>query len=227
MIKYEDIKAVYVNHMGTDLDVVNAARVSFDKASSHLSKSDEWLIKYLSDHDHFSPFTHVMITLRETVPIPIARQRFKHTIGFTYNEVSRRYVDSAPSYYKPDKWRGRADHVKQGSSETTVDINPPNYFGRRTMVDAYESSLQQANYAYELLLKRGVCPEQARFVLPQAAMVEYIATGSLYAFARAYRLRSSPDAQKESRDLAKFWNDIIRALYPVSWKQLVGGDDNE
>ena len=127
------MQAELISCLGTDLTVVNAARVSFDKESDwevnhsvrkELSSKDAALIRYLAKHNHFTPFTHCMITLRETIPIFVARQRFKHTIGFSYNEVSRRYVDDTPEFYTPDTWRGKADNAKQGSSEKEIDINP-------------------------------------------------------------------------------------------------------
>ena len=128
------MRAEYIDHLGSDLTCVNAARVSFDKESDweyhekfsgavvkDLSDKDARLISYLANNGHWSPFSHTAITMRETVPIFVARQRFKHMVGFTYNEVSRRYVDDAPEFYTPDTWRKRAENVKQGSSEETVE----------------------------------------------------------------------------------------------------------
>ena len=129
------MNSTLINHMGTDLTVVNAARVSFNKESDWehvtpagrlvgvLTEKDEKLINYLGKHNHFTPFTHCTITMREDVPIFIARQRFKHTIGFSYNEISRRYVDSLPEFYTPKEWRKRAENAKQGSSDEVVDID--------------------------------------------------------------------------------------------------------
>lgn len=222
------MKAELISCLGTDLTVVNAARVSFDKESEwavnhsvrqELSSSDSALIRYLAKHDHFTPFTHCMITLRETIPIFVARQRFKHTVGFTYNEVSRRYVDDEPEFYFPDEWRGRADNAKQGSSEEVIDINPPTGTGP-SMVDEYHHAIQKCRWTYEQLLRRGVCPEQARMVLPQSMFTSYYVTGSLSAFARAYKLRIDKHAQKEIQVLADKWNNIIKDLYPVSWEAL-------
>ena len=199
--------------MGDDLRVVNAARVSFDKESDNLSEKDKKLIKYLAEHDHFTPFTHCSVTLRETVPIFVARQRFKHTVGFTYNEVSRRYVSSEPSFYIPmdDEWRLAAEDKKQGSKDETIPINPA--FIRQY----YDGCVA----AYNKLLETGVAPEQARMVLPQSMYTSYYTTGSLAAFARAYRLRSSPDAQQEIQFVANQWDKIIRPLFPYSWSALV------
>lgn len=252
------IKAEYIDHMGDDLRVANAARVSFDKASEWVqrpyidgdagllsdeelpaqyeryedyplalddqnrelsgfmvSSKDSRLIAFLARENHFTPFTHCMITLRETVPIFVARQRFKHQIGFTYNEVSRRYVDDEPEFYEPEVWRKRASDKKQGSSDEDL---------RDSLVtDGYLALLDTAQHYYSQMLAAGVAPEQARMVLPQSMMTSYYVTGSLAAFARAYHLRSQSDAQKEIRDLAACWAGIIQPLFPVSWAALADG----
>ena len=221
----------FIDSMGTDLTVVNAARVSFNKESGWesiphagpvenlLSSADEKLIKYLAKHEHFTPFTHCTLTLRETVPIFVARQRFKHTIGFSYNEVSRRYVSDEPEFFYPDGWREKPDNAKQGSGEKYIDINP---VGDRPppMVDIYKHALKICKWTYEELLRKGVCPEQARMVLPQSMYTSYYVTGSLYAWARAYKLRSDDHAQEEIRDLAKKWDVICQASFPYSWEVL-------
>lgn len=216
----------YVNHMGDDLTVVNAARVSMDKESSWwtdndwvdvLNPQDRKLISYLAKHNHFTPFTHCVITLRERVPIFVARQRFKHTVGFTYNEVSRRYVDSDPEFFTPDTWRGRPEvSVKQGSSEIPITGEL-----EKVVDNVYDNALATCEYAYKTMLSIGVAPEQARMVLPQSMYTEYYVTGSLFAFARAYKLRADPHAQQEIQELAKQWDEIIRPLFPVSWSSLV------
>jgi len=222
------MQAELISCLGTDLTVVNAARVSFDKESDwevnhsvrkELSSKDAALIRYLAKHNHFTPFTHCMITLRETIPIFVARQRFKHTIGFSYNEVSRRYVDDTPEFYTPDTWRGKADNAKQGSSEKEIDINPYNL-----MVDYYKQAIDTCSWTYQELLRKGVCPEQARMVLPQSMYTSYYVTGSLSAFARAYKLRIDNHAQKEIQDLAKMWDSICSSIYPISWKELTSGN---
>ena len=219
------MKVELVDSMGTDLTVVNAARVSFNKESAyklnemgeHLEDKDARLLKYLADHDHFTPFTHVTVTMREKVPLFVARQRFKHTIGFSYNEVSRRYVDEDPEFYKPDKWRGKAADKKQGSSDVVVDINPATSSGSEAMVDDYDHAINRCVWVYKQMLRKGVCPEQARMVLPQSMYTEYYVTGSLYAWARAYNLRFTEDAQQEIQELAKEWDDIMIRLFPESW----------
>jgi thymidylate synthase (FAD) len=213
--------------MGDDLTVVNAARVSFDKESEWenitpagpidhlLTEKDTKLINYLANHNHFTPFTHCTITMRETVPIFVARQRFKHTIGFSYNEVSRRYVDDTPEFYTPDTWRGKADNVKQGSSEKTIEGAP-----ELEAKAAYKNVIEYCQKEYEWLMDLGVCPEQARMVLPQSMYTSYYVTGSLYAWARAYNLRSDSHAQKEIQFVAKYWDTIIKELFPTSWEAL-------
>ena len=232
------MKIELIDFMGDDLTVVNAARVSFDKESEWesippagpiqnlLTEKDTKLIKYLAKHNHFTPFTHCTITMRETVPIFVARQRFKHTIGFSYNEVSRRYVDDTPEFYMPEAWRARADNAKQGSSEETIDINP---VGERPppMVDIYELSIKNSLWTYEELLRKGVCPEQARMVLPQSMYTSYYVTGSLYAWARAYNLRSDSHAQKEIQQLADRWNRICIGRFPISWSALTEGSNDD
>ena len=232
------MKSELIDFMGDDLTVVNAARVSFDKESKWesitpagpiqnlLTEKDTKLINYLAKHNHFTPFTHCTVTMRETVPIFVARQRFKHTIGFSYNEVSRRYVDDTPEFYMPKAWRARADNAKQGSSEETFDINP---VGERPprMVDIYELSIKNSLWTYEELLRKGVCPEQARMVLPQSMYTSYYVTGSLYAWARAYNLRSDSHAQKEIQQLADQWNRICIGRFPASWSALTEGNDDD
>jgi thymidylate synthase (FAD) len=237
------MKAEYIAHSGSDLTVVNAARVSFDKESRWewtdepvewneygpvsyepavvLASRDAKLVRYLATHNHFTPFTHCTITLRETVPIFVARQRFKHVVGFSYNEVSRRYVDDEPTFYVPEVWRKRADNKKQGSSDEIVGPVKTTAFTVYGEGDTYyEEFLTVCQDFYKSMIDSGVAPEQARMVLPQSMYTSYYVTGSLAAFARAYKLRTTEDAQKEIRDLAVYWDSIISALYPVAWKEL-------
>jgi len=223
------MKCELISSMGDDLSVVNAARVSFSKESEYvydttwastekdLCIADKKLIKYLAKHNHFTPFTHCMITVREEVPIFVARQRFKHTIGFSYNEESRRYVDSDPTFYHPDVWRKRAENIKQGSSEEGIA-------SQGLTKEKYDKFLIQAKEMYDNLLKSGVAPEQARMCLPQSMYTSYYVTGSLSAFARAYKLRIDTHAQKEIQDLARMWDNICSVIYPISWKELTIGN---
>jgi len=209
--------AEYIEHMGSDLSVVNSARVSFDKESSYnsegeLSGKDVKLINYLASHNHWTPFSHPQITIREEVPIFVARQRFKHMIGFTYNEVSRRYVNDEPSFYKP-VWRNKPEHsIKQGSSGPHADQID---FNRE-----YSYVLDDCVGLYKSLLKRGVAPEQARMVLPQSMMTSYYVTGSLAAWARMYKQRIHETSQVEIQMLANLVGNIIQPLYPISWNAL-------
>jgi thymidylate synthase (FAD) len=220
------IKAELIDCMGSDLRVVDSARVSFNKQSDGSEpEKDAKLIKYLAKHDHFTPFTHCVITLRETVPIFVARQRFKHTVGFTYNEISRRYVDDTPEFFLPDEWRERPEgSVKQGSGQNLVTALP-HFYGQARNIDTSVYDLYtHAEDLYRAMLDANVAPEMARMVLPQSMMTSYYVTGSLMAFARAYKLRSDTHSQLEIQHLATLWNEIIRPLFPVSWAALV---DNE
>ena len=157
------------------------------------------------------------MTFREEVPIFVARQRFKHTIGFSYNEESRRYIDSDPTFYHPDVWRKKAENVKQGSSEEGIA-------SQGLTKEKYDQFLLKAKEMYDYLLKSDVAPEQARMCLPQSMYTSYYVTGSLSAFARAYKLRIDNHAQKEIQDLAKMWDSICSSIYPISWKELTSGN---
>ena len=217
-MKTADISVEYIQHTGSDLAVVNAARVSFDKESSwekngkfggtdnDLSEKDEKLIRYLANHKHFSPFNHSFITLRVKAPVFVARQLVKHKF-MPWNEVSRRYVDDEPEFYFPDVWRAKAENVKQGSSEQGVDINP------KFMTYA---SVGESLKEYNRMLSLGVCAEQARMVLPQNMMTEWIWTGTLGAYCDMLRLRLDPHTQYESRIVAEKVKEIITPLFPVS-----------
>lgn len=209
-----------VDVMGTDLSVVNAARVSFDKESTwelvdgvdwDLSKQDSKLIKYLAEHNHWSPFSHTSISLRIKAPIFVARQLAKHQVGGAWNEVSRRYVDSEPEFFIPD-FRKRAENKKQGSTDELIDEQKT--LGFELLV---ENCLEQ----YQYLLSIEVCPEQARMILPQNTMTEWIWTGSLYFFSRVCNLRLDSHTQSETREVANMISDIIKPLFPVSWEVLV------
>jgi thymidylate synthase (FAD) len=224
------IKAELISHMGTDLTVVDSARVSFNKqsdwqteilpdgsAASVLSSGDAKLINYLAKHKHFTPFTHPQITLRETVPIFVARQRFKHVVGFTYNEVSRRYVDDTPEFHIPKEWRGRpAGSVKQGSA----GLHPESAM----FSQVYSEFLRNARATYENMIACGIAPEQARMVLPQSMLTSYYVTGSLAAHARAYTQRVDSHAQAEIQELGHQWGKLLAPLYPVSWAALTRGE---
>lgn len=222
------MKATLVDSMGTDARVVDAARVSFSKLSNEYSEDqNERLLKYLAKYNHFTPFTHPQITMHEKVPIFVARQRFKHTVGFTYNEVSRRYVDSPPEFFTPTSWRGRPEgSAKQGSSDKIIKDFSKGLdweFAEtgNTIEFEYEELMSFCHRFYNDLILAGVAPEQARMVLPQSMYTEYYVTGSLSAWARAYKLRKDAHAQKEIQDLARDWDGVIRPLFPKSWSVLV------
>lgn len=241
------MKAEYVDHMGDDLSVVNAARVSLDKVSewdtrldhySEINDISEWendgwefmgestsggvymrlsdkdarLIKYLAKHNHWTPFAHTSITLRMSAPVPIRTQCFKHKAGFVENEESRRYINSAPEIYMPDVFRMAADNVKQGSD----GVHPNSDDWRCAYIDVCSGCVE----LYNDMINNGVCPEQARFILPQGAIVNWIWTGNLASFARFYNQRTDPHAQKEVQELAEMVGGIIAPLYPVSWEAL-------
>lgn len=200
---------------GDDLTVVNAARVSFDKVSTSLTEADKKLINYLAKHDHVSPFFHPQVRFRLKMPIFVAREWFRHTIGFARNEVSRRYVDTPPECWIPaaNDIRERDPKVKQGSKATPV--------GEAEEVhQILKVQIEGAMETYQNLLSRGVAPEVARSVLPQSMYTEFVETASLAAVARLCHLRLGADAQKEIRDYAGFVNQCLESAFPVSWKAL-------
>ncbi len=216
-----------VDSMGSDLSVVNAARVSFAKESEleykwdsdeqiavpSLSDKDIKLINYLAKHSHWSPFAHNSLTFRIKAPIFVARQLVKHTVGGVWNEVSRRYVDDEPEFYFPAEWRGKPVNAKQGSNGA-VDIG---WLEHDVKYYALEMSLDM----YNKLLSAGVAPEQARMILPQNTMTEWWWTGSLMFFARVCKQRLDPHAQEETRQIAQMINDQIPQEFQHSWKALM------
>jgi thymidylate synthase (FAD) len=210
---FEDCKVDLLETFGNDLTVVNAARVSLGKQVSEFTEKDSKLIHYLAEHDHISPFFHPQARFRIRMPIWMAREWFRHTVGFARNEVSRRYVDSEPTFHIPDAIRTRAPNKKQGSND---DVHESNEFLLSTMKDHAKRSSE----IYGMMLKDGVCPEQARMVLPQNMMTEFIETGSLAAYARLCKLRMGDDAQKEVRDVASQIYILLLRAFPVSFYTL-------
>jgi len=220
-----------LDSMGTDLTVVNAARVSFDKESEweydyllerdNLSTRDAKLVQYLAKHNHWSPFAHTSIQLRVTAPTVVARQLVKHQVGLVWNEVSRRYVDDEPTFYVPQKWRKKAENVKQGSSEEEVEAIELDGF-TTTPHTAMESFHRHSAWLYKQMLDSGVAPEQARLVLPQSMMTSWYWTGSLLAFHRVYSQRIDSHAQKETQEVAKLIGEHCSELFPISWRALNG-----
>ena len=213
------IKATYIDHMGNDLSVVNAARVSFGKTSEleddawgppKLKEKDAKLIRYLASHKHISPFGHCFASFHVKAPIFVARQLVKHKF-LRWNEISRRYVDDEPEFYTPYAWRGRSADKKQGS-EGVVNVGD------------WGSSGWAALKAYKDLLSHGVAPEQARMELPQSTMTEFYWSGSLDAFASMCVLRLKDDTQYETRLVAQQIDEVMSGLFPVSWEALVHGE---
>lgn len=200
---------------GSDLTVVNAARVSFAKESHEFSEQDGKLVRYLAKHHHISPFFHPQIHLRIKMPIFVAREWYRHQIGFARNEVSRRYVDSLPECYIPveEQLRERDPRAKQGSKDT-----PPEEAQRAAGI--LRGITQSAMDCYKDLLFLKVAPEVARMVLPQSMYTEFVETGSLAAYARLCNLRLDPTAQKEIRDYATAVDSLLREKFPVSWAAL-------
>jgi thymidylate synthase (FAD) len=223
------IKATYIDHCGSDLTTVNAARVSFGKKSSAvewgwidiedrsgelvaiLNEQDAKLIHYLAKHKHMSPFGHAFASFHVKAPIFVARQLVKHKF-LRWNEISRRYVDDEPEFYVPDVWRGRSKDKKQGSDGVVESISTQE-------IDSWnEDSIKY----YQFLINDGVAPEQARMVLPQSTLTEWYWSGSLDAFADMCRLRCKDDTQYETRLVADQISVIMKDLFPVSWDALVG-----
>jgi thymidylate synthase (FAD) len=211
---FEECKVELLETFGSDLTVVNAARVSLGKQVTEFTDKDARLIKYLADHDHVSPFFHPQARFRLKMPIWMAREWFRHTVGFARNEVSRRYVDDPPTFHVPEELRTRAPNKKQGSND---DVHPQNVYMRQQMKLSCELSME----TYQVLLAKGVCPEQARMVLPQNMMTEFIETGSLAAYARLCHLRLGPDAQKEIREVASEISKQLKSVFPHSWNTLI------
>ena len=209
-----------IDKMGSDLTVVNAARVSFHKESNWdsitpsgitegiLSRNDEKLIKYLATHNHWSPFGHASLQFRIKAPIFVARQLVKHQVGLVWNEVSRRYVDDEPSFYLPFMWRERAEDKKQGSADTEVE------FDITDITMACKS-------VYNQMLEANIAPEMARMILPQSMMTEWYWSGTLYAFARVCNLRNKADAQEETRTVTYEIARHMKDHFPVSTKYLL------
>ena len=220
------IEVNYKGHMGNDLTVCNAARVSFGKETEwdyeesdaysfkqHLKTKDRKLIQYLAKHKHISPFGHCFASFHIKAPVFVARQLVKHKF-LRWNEISRRYVDSEPEFYMPRSWRGRSEDKKQGSSGEWYDEDTDISVGY-----CYTACLD----TYKELLDEGICPEQARMVLPQSMMTEWYWSGSLDAFADMCKLRCAPDTQAETQEVANKISIQMHKLFPVSWMALAKG----
>ena len=212
----------FVDKMGSDLSVVNAARVAFSKTSEwdsipeggkiegFLSHPDEKLINYLAKHNHWSPFGHASMQIHVKAPVFVARQLVKHQVGLVWNEVSRRYVDNEPEFYEPTEWRLAAVNKKQGSSNETVEYD-------------VNSAYELCKETYNNMLEAGIAPEMARMVLPQSMYTEWYWSGTLMAFARVCNLRCKPDTQLETQMIANEIDKIGKELFPYSWEALRNG----
>jgi thymidylate synthase (FAD) len=219
---------ILLDHMGSDLTVSNAARVSFGKRKECVSfneikygpngdkiakipildKADEKLIAYLTKHGHWTPISHCQLQFHIKAPMFVARQLGKHQVGLVWNEISRRYVDSDPEFYNPSEWRLKAQNVKQGSSSEVVQYDITDF--NKSCLDLYND-----------LLSKNIAPEMARMILPQNIITEWYWTGSLYAFYRICNLRLAPDAQWETRQIAKMISDECEKMFPVCWSCLM------
>ena len=240
------ITATYIDSMGGDLSVVNAARVSFGKSSQlvftddpydycgSLSERDTKLINYLAKHKHISPFGHCFASFHVKAPIFVARQLVKHKF-LRWNEISRRYVDDEPEFYVPEVWRGRSADKKQGSSDEVIEVIHCMDIDYELSIEGhpfYDNVAREPNqwtsYVYEealnlyhAMLNSGVAPEQARMVLPTSQLTEWIWSGSLDAFADMCRLRCASDTQYETRLVADDISKKMSELFPVSWSALL------
>ncbi len=219
----EDITLVTpIDQMGADSDICDAARVSFDKPASMFSHDqNQKLLCYLAKHEHWSPFAHGYMKFKFSAPLFIARQFQKHVVGFAWNEISRRYVDADPMFFVPHSWRKRPDNVKQGSTtEDEVTLTKESVELGRYMVQAREWMRD-----YRQLKLSGVCPEQARMVMPQAMMTEWIWSGSLQAWKRFVDQRSDSHAQAECHPYANKVKGFIKPMYPMSAKAFWSNND--
>lgn len=215
------IKVEYLNHMGDDLFVSNVARVSFAKESKEFRTieqmpkgSDEGIINYLARENHWTPFGHPQITLRVKAPVPIRTQCFKSKVGFVENEESRRYISTTPELFIPQEFRSKpVGSIKQGSGGVHIRSD--------LWISDYESQCYSAIRMYESMIDDGIAPEQARLVLPQGVMVNWIWTGSLSAYARFCKLRQDSHAQQEVKQVADKVDEIIKDLFPYCWKALM------
>ena len=206
------MKVELIDKMGSDLSVVNAARVSYDKQKTEFDDSDAKLIKYLADHNHWSPFAHASVQFRIEAPIFVARQLVKHQVGLVWNEVSRRYVNDEPTFFEPHVWRAKPKNSKQGSGGVAESQYFPNLYYK----DIHELALA----SYKKMIIQGIAPEQARMILPQTMNTTWYWSGTLYAFARVCNLRCKPDSQVETQMVADQIDVLAKELFPNSWEAL-------
>jgi len=207
------MKVELIDWAGGDLSVVNSARVSFAKEATEMTGKDEKLINYLAKHRHDTPFRHNFIQLRCKVPLFLARQLMKHQAGLTWNEESRRYIDTPPEFYVPTEWRTRPEGgIKQGSGGVSKENS--------TCTEWYDEYVEDATQYYYNLMQLGIAPEMARMVLPQSMMVNFIWSGNLLAFYHVYSLRSGEGAQQEAKEFAELLKQAIEPEFSTSWAAL-------
>lgn len=213
-MKTANIEVTYLGSYGSDLEVVNAARVSFHKQANTMGDQDGKLINYLAKHKHHSPFNHAFLSFRVKAPIFVARQLVKHKF-MPWNEVSRRYVDEEPEFYFPDYWRAKSENVKQGSSDDHINLSHIFGWGGKKL-NPHTITAKSLD-TYNELITSGVCPEQARMVLPQNTMTEWVWSGTLGAFLDMLVLRLDSHTQKETRDVAEKIAVFVKNIFPVSY----------
>jgi thymidylate synthase (FAD) len=231
-LKIVDMSVELLDSMGSDNAVADAARVSFHKeASNYTDEQNQRLISYLARHNHWTPFAHCFLKYRIKAPVFVARQMVKHQVGLAWNEVSRRYVDEEPEFWFPKVWRKRAENVKQGSSDEEFrgyivhefgkDVPDELQWGVDEGTEILPQYLGNILVLYKGMIHAGVAPEQARMILPQNTMTEWIWSGSLAAFARVCKLRLDPHAQKETQAIAQMINDQVPKDFEHSWAALL------
>lgn len=217
------IEIELVDLMGDDSSVSNSARVSFNKWKDEFDDSDEKLIKYLASHKHMTPFRHTQVQLRCKAPIFLVRQLGKHQAGLSWNEVSRRYVKTEPEFFEPEAWRSAPEgSIKQGSGSSIVVNFTEDEDWEGCPIDySYTDYCNLSLELYNKMMKDHVAPEQARMVLPQSMLTEWIWSGNILAFAHVYKERIAEGAQLEAQDFAKKLDQVIRPKFPVAWSALV------
>ena len=226
----QGISVEFVDKMGSDISVSNSARVSFGKWKEEFDEKDAKLIDFLAREEHMTPFRHNAIQVRCKAPIFIARQLGKHQAGLSWNEISRRYVDTKPEFFIPEVWRSRPEGgIKQGSGgefseheQFNLDYDTSyDEWNTGNIYESYDWIVANCIDLYEQMLKKGVAPEMARMILPQSMLTEWIWTGNLLAFAHVYKLRIGEHAQVEAQQFAKELDKVCREHFPVAWSALV------
>lgn len=209
------IKAEYIEHMGNDLTVVNAARVSFGKFKNKLDEGDEKLLTYLAKHKHFTPFEHCQLSVLISCPLYIRSQIHRHRT-FSYNEISRRYTDENIEFFVPDNLRHQHTKSKQCSNGIIDDENLQSAY----LLAIKEHHIDALNL-YQALLDAGIAREQARGVLPQNLMTQFWMSGNLRNWAQFLALRLDGHAQAEAQSIAQNVANIIKDKFPKAGKALL------